>query len=165
LDLSSILTDDDSVWEVYAVELGDDKSHTMHRDSAELHVVAERGRKIFQWLAHRLVENVMACSHAAFLRCLFNFGMSELVPKQPSQDLDRRGDDAKHHAVVKYMGEEESIEMWLRGYYNNCELQLMVIAFPRLLLRLVEKVIHRIFLPNPRGIDMRMLTHFAAAHS
>jgi broad specificity phosphatase PhoE len=119
----------DPIWESYVQDLGDDETYTDHRESGELHVVAERGRRFFEWLAKRPEEHVLICSHAAFLRCLWNFGLSEEVPLQPPQTLDKREDPAKNHPVVEFIG-GELFEGSLRRDYENCELRSMVIAFP-----------------------------------
>ena len=130
VDLTCIETDHDAIWEDYVQRLGDHDDYSRHRESGELHLVADRARMFFSWLAKRPEEHVLLCSHAAFLRCLWNFGLGEKVPMQPSQDHDMRGPAAKNHPIVQIMGDSQ-FEDSLRKDYDNCELRSMVLAFPK----------------------------------
>ena len=135
VDFSHIETEHDPVWEHYEARLGDHQAYPGHRESAELHVVADRGRNFFAWLAQRPENRVVVCSHAAFLRCLWNYGHAPTVPLQPLQDLDTRkvvtdadgGDTSSNEPVVRYMDQEHGDS--LKADFENCELRSMLVAF------------------------------------
>jgi len=140
VDFSHLETEHDPVWEHYEARLGDHQAYPGHRESAELHVVADRGRQFFAWLAQRPEQRVVVCSHAAFLRCLWNYGHAPTVPLQPLQHLDTRnavvtddadasggGTSASNEPVVRYMDPEHGDS--LKADFENCELRSMLVAF------------------------------------
>ena len=112
----------DPIWHGYRQRLGHD--HDAHCESAELHVVAKRGREFFEWLVRQQQEReqqdrdnrdndhddthddddndehdhdnvVIICTHSAFLRCILNWSQVGGVPKQMPQVLDTRSDEEK----------------------------------------------------------------------
>jgi len=119
--------DHDPIWEAYEQRLGGE--YPAHRESAELHRVADRGRRFFAWLAQREERHVVVCSHAAYLRCLWNFGHAEQVPFQPPQDLDDRLHACRKNnvPVVHYMDSDHAEQ--LQQTFDNCELRSMIVAF------------------------------------
>lgn len=127
VDFSHIETDHDHIWQQYEDRLGDYHTHGAHRESAELHVVADRARRFFDWLSERPETHVVVCSHAAFLRCLWNFGHPSHAPWQPPQDLDGRP-DAKNEPVVRFQMEEHLVQQ-LQSEFSNCEMRSMIVAF------------------------------------
>ena len=129
IDFSGIETDHDGVWDAYVERLGGDETWTRHRESAELHVVAERGSQFFQWLQSRPERHVTVCTHSAFLRCILHYGLGTGVPWQPEQLLDDRNDN-KSVPVVRYCGGDEAANSWLRSDYANCEIRSMIVHFP-----------------------------------
>jgi broad specificity phosphatase PhoE len=129
VDFNHIEHDHDPIWEHYQQRLGDDSQYTLHRESAELHKVAHRGRDFFMWLAQRPETHVTICSHAAFSRCLWNWGVDEKgVPLMPPQHLDDRHEDDKANPVpiVNYHAGADYI---MRKDFDNCELRSVVVAF------------------------------------
>jgi broad specificity phosphatase PhoE len=133
IDFSHIPTDHDHVWATYVDKLGCDETWTDCRDSAALHVVADRGREFFQWLRDRPEQHVAICTHSAFLRCILNFGQDGhvidgvSVAFQPPQTLDNREDHEVDIPVVHY-GDKTNAA--LQADYANCELRSMVVCFP-----------------------------------
>jgi len=119
---------DDEIWEYYHQRLGcADTQYTTHRESAELHKVADRGRRFMEWLSSRHEEHIVMCSHAAFLRCLWNFGHhAEGVPKQPPQVLDERGPEAMDVPVVAY--QDAHVANYMQQNFHNCELRSVILA-------------------------------------
>jgi broad specificity phosphatase PhoE len=130
VDFSHIPTDHDDTWEAYEKRLGTSEKWDTYRESGELHEVAERGRQFMEWLQTRPERNVVVCSHCAFLRCFWNFGVNgEEVPFQPPQINDDR-EDATNVPVVRYCGDDTFAES-IRLDFVNCELRSLVVAFPK----------------------------------
>jgi len=146
VDFSHMDHPHDAIWDHYEERLGSHDVHTGLRESAEVHVVADRARSFFDWLMKsRDEDHVVVCSHAACLRCLWNFGHpSEINPNGPvgtsePQVLDSRGDDAKTNVpVVRYCGGVDgnhdeagrrAFEESMRRDYDNCELRSVVLAY------------------------------------
>lgn len=131
VDFTHVEHDRDPIWHRYEERLGE--GYNKHRESAELHVVAERGRQFFAWLARRPEERVVVCSHAAFLRCLLNFGQAWPVPFQPPQNLDTRTvpstrqQQPSNVPVVRYMDNALATSMKLT--FDNRELRSLIVAF------------------------------------
>jgi hypothetical protein len=132
VDFTNVPTDHDDMWEAYEKRLGTpETTWDTYRESGELHVAAERGREFMEWLQTRPERNVVVCSHCAFLRCFWNFGVGgEDVPFQPEQILDDR-EVASNVPVVRYCGEDGSFAESIRVSFENCELRSLVVAFPK----------------------------------
>jgi broad specificity phosphatase PhoE len=140
VDFSVCHVDEDYIWKDYEARLGSD--YDDHRESAELHVVAERGRRFFQWLQGRPEQRVVVCTHSAFLRCLKSWGHPGGVPMQVTQSLtdpqllqDKDVMHKLHPPVVQYhrrgdSDEHEKFERWMRSDYENAEMRSFVVAFP-----------------------------------
>lgn len=138
VDFSICDIDEDYIWNEYETRLG--PNYDDHRESAELHVVAQRGRQFFQWLQGRPEQNVVVCTHSAFLRCLKSWGHPGGVPMQVPQrltDAQQKHEmeewDKLHPPVLHYRrGDEkhDSFEQWMRSDYENAEMRSFVIAFP-----------------------------------
>ena len=128
VDFSFVEDEHDSIWHRYESSLGSDTDYTAHRESAEVHVVAQRARSFFvDFLAARPENHICLCSHRAFSRVLWNFGIGYSTNVQ--QVLDKRAEDVKENVpVVRYMGDDDFAAS-LRADYSNCELRAMVIAF------------------------------------
>lgn len=130
VDFTHIPTDHDDVWEAYEKRLGTPEQWDTIRESGELHVAAERGRQFLEWLQTRPERNIVVCSHCAFLRCFWNFGVGGGdVPFQPPQMNDDR-EDFTNVPVVRYCGDDGFAES-IRLSFENCELRSLVIAFPK----------------------------------
>lgn len=134
IDFSFIEHSHDHIWELYARRLGDQETYPYHRESAEIHKVAERGKKFFEWLGRQPQDHIVVCSHAAVSRCLWNFGLPGHVPYLPEQLLDERqrlhgSDVAVETPIVRYAGNDETFEKTMRSDYDNCEIRSMVLAF------------------------------------
>ena len=142
--------DHDELWESYVRRVGTPEEYDKHRESAELHTVANRGRDFFDWVRERPEQEIIVCTHSAFLRCILNWGQSGGVPMMMPQALTTRSnensgqqlvmmsqelDDSskfEHQAevpVVSYCGDER-FEEYMRLDYENCELRSFVVAFP-----------------------------------
>jgi broad specificity phosphatase PhoE len=129
IDFSHIASREDAIWDAYVDQLGCDQTWTQHRESAELHVVADRGRDFFQWLSHRPERHVVVCTHSAFLRCIKNFGLDDTVPHQPPQILVNDTTCVCRDPVLQFRG-DDAFRQSMRSDYANCELRSMVVAFP-----------------------------------
>ena len=152
VNFSLIPHDHDEVWRTYEQRLGPASEFTKNRESAELHVVAERGRAFLDWLRSRPEKNVIVSTHSAFLRCFLNWGQPRQppppqpgerqqgwtqaegwpgsVPFAPPQELDQRPPSARDVAVVRYAGEKPAdLEQFMRRDYANCELRSFLVAF------------------------------------
>ena len=123
VDFTAVVDDEDPIWRAYEDRLGDVWEHP--RESADLVNVAARGRTFFQFLRDSCPANeVVVCTHSAFLRCILNWGYG--VPMKPPQTL---GGEEEVHPVVRYCGDKEWEEQ-MRASYENCELRSMVVVFP-----------------------------------
>ena len=90
---------DDPIWNAYRQRFGMD--YAAPCESAELHVVARRGSRFFQWLVQhynnvndttKKATDVIVCTHSAFLRCILSWNQVGGVPQQMAQTLDDRTD-------------------------------------------------------------------------
>jgi broad specificity phosphatase PhoE len=131
VDYTHCASDHDDIWTKYVEQLGCEKTYPHHRESGELHVVAERGRDFFAWLERRPERHVVVCSHSAFMRCLWNFGNNEGgVPMAPPQNVSPAPAQALHVPVVRYKSANDTaFATCMRKDYKNCELRSMVVAF------------------------------------
>lgn len=127
VDTSHLETETDEMWSYYEKLLGSHDAHITHRESAEVYKVAQRGRNFFRWLGERNEENIVVCTHSAFLRAILNFGMDETFT-QAKQGLDKRPHDTPNIPVVRFMG-NQSFDDDMRQHYKNCELRSMMVAF------------------------------------
>lgn len=145
--------DHDELWEASVRRLGSSDEYDKHRESAELHAVADRARDFLAWVSERPEQEIVVCTHSAFLRCILSWGQAGGVPMMMSQALDGRGGGAaaiggtheevfmtqdlddreeanrKEVPVFQYCG-DEAFEEYMRGDYENCELRSFVAAFP-----------------------------------
>jgi broad specificity phosphatase PhoE len=128
VDFSQIESDHDPIWARYEARLGDHAEYPDHRESAELYVVAERGRQFLTWLRRQPQSHVIVCTHSAFLRCLKNYGYG--VPFKPEQTLVNREDPSAEHggAVLHYHGSPD-FGSTMKKNYANCELRSMTVTF------------------------------------
>ena len=129
IDYKHMEHEHDDIWRSYEERFGCDETFTRHRESGEIHVVAERGRAFFQWLQDQPERHVVVCTHSAFLRCLKNFGNNPNegvlgVPLLPEQHADP---PSQIIPVLQYDCDAFAQEM--RRDYENCELRSLVVAF------------------------------------
>ncbi len=127
VDFTHVATEHDDVWDAYERRLGCHETYTGHRESAELYVVADRARRFLQWImVDRPETHIAVCSHAAFLRCFWNFGHGD-VPKLVPQVLDerKRKDDVP---VIRYDSANKDFTQRMRDDFENCELRSVIIA-------------------------------------
>jgi broad specificity phosphatase PhoE len=96
-------------------------------ESAELHTVADRGRSFWEYLSKRPEQEVIVCTHSAFLRCTLSWGQVGGVEWMPPQTLDERPDKLEA-PLLKYNGEKE-FEHFVRADYANCELRSFCVVF------------------------------------
>ena len=147
--------DHDELWESYVRRLGSTEEYDNHRESAELHAVADRARDFFTWVKERKEQDIVVCTHSAFLRCILSWGQAGGVPMMMPQVLEERGggdvgdnnseifmvqnlDDRQATAdgkdvvdvpVFQYCG-DSIFEEYMRRDYENCELRSFLVAFP-----------------------------------
>lgn len=126
VEFSWIENNHDALWEKYEERLGAADVYTSHRESAELYRVAERGRRFLQWLSQRPESVVILCSHAAFLRCIWNYGQDGGVPRLMEQVLDDRKENT---ASPLFRYENEAVEEYMRNDFGNCELRSVILSF------------------------------------
>ena len=119
--------DEDAIWEYYEQMLGDDTEYSQEREQAEVHVIADRTRAFFEWLAReRDEEHIIVCCHATVSRCIFNFGHPGKTACDVPQVLDTRGPEAEDVPVLNYASHDAES---MRDDFKNCELRSMVLAF------------------------------------
>jgi len=119
---------DDPIWNAYEESLAGSDYYDFHRESAELHKVAERGRDFFHWLAAREEKEIVVCTHSAFLRCVLSWGLKGGVQWMPPQHLDTRTQPNKEDTpVVTYCG-DQAFETKMRSDYANCELKSFLLV-------------------------------------
>lgn len=145
--------DHDELWESYVRRVGSTEEWDHHRESAELHAVADRARDFFTWVRDRNEQEIVVCTHSAFLRCILGWGQSGGVPMMMPQVLEERGGDGgdnssevfmtqnldnrraadgkdvENKPVFQYCGDSK-FEEYMRRDYENCELRSFVVAFP-----------------------------------
>ena len=126
IDFSHVMEDEDAIWNEYDERLGSDWDH--HRESAELYQVANRGRTFLNWLSQRMEQNVIVCTHSAFLRCILSWGRAGGVYSMMDQTLDDRRYRGRELPLFNYCGDED-FEEHMRSDFKNCELRSLVIAF------------------------------------
>lgn len=115
----------DTLWDAYETKLGSAESFSKHRESAQIYKVAERARNFLKWLSTRPEKHVVVCSHADFLRILFNYGYGDEY--KPEQHLDDRA--AKEDVPVLNFKGEESFAQTVRADFVHCEMRSVRIAF------------------------------------
>lgn len=132
-------TDHDLIWEHYENMLGDDTEFLNDRESAEIHVIADRTRDFFEWLLLSKdledKDRIAVCCHATVSRCIFNYGQNldhdngGKTPTDVEQYLDtRRPEEAIDVPICNYMG--EGVDEYMREDFKNCELRSMILAYP-----------------------------------
>lgn len=129
VDFSHIPHAHDAIWESYLERFGCHETFPGHRESGEVHVVAERAKMFMEWLADREENHVVMCSHAAFSRCLWNFGHEGTQATEVEQIHDDRGEDAVDIPVVEFFGEDKEFAKSMQRKFDNCELRSVVLAF------------------------------------
>ncbi|KAL7576110.1 hypothetical protein ACA910_000887 [Epithemia clementina (nom. ined.)] len=126
IDFSFVPDEHDTIWEYYESFLGSDTEYTKHRESAQAYTVAQRARGFFtNFLSTRPEQHVCLCSHRAFSRVLWNYGLGYAT--NVPQFLDQRTDKV-NVPIVRYMGDDDFASR-LSADYDNCELRAMVVAF------------------------------------
>jgi broad specificity phosphatase PhoE len=135
VNFEEIQHDHDHLWDSYEQRLGSSSS-SQARESAELHRVADRARDFFTWIRDRSEQEMIVCTHSAFLRVLHSWGQPGGVPWIMPQLLDHRHPKPDQEIpVVQYCGGDDDddaalLETYLRRDYDNCELRSFVVAFP-----------------------------------
>jgi len=114
-----------------------------HMESAELHLVSQRGIEAFQFLQSLPYSTLVLCTHSAYLRCILSWGHPGGVPLMVEQKLDQREDPKQQDKVLEYScifyeefhreddpsTKEEletclrSFEEYMRNDYANAELR------------------------------------------
>lgn len=125
VDFSHVQEEEDEIWNGYEVRIG---QWEKHRESSELHKVAERGRAFWTWLSKRDEEEVIVCTHSAFLRCILSWGQEGGVEFAMSQLLDDREDPGPDVPLKRYRGDEK-FEQYVRRDFANCEMRSFVLVF------------------------------------
>jgi len=105
-------------------------------ESAELHVVADRGRQALEFLQSLPQSKIVVCTHSAYLRCILNWGQTGGVPNMFDQRLDDRDDPTRQDKVFDYCYKDDdssdkrkseldraSFEEYMRKDYENAELR------------------------------------------
>ncbi|CAB9509952.1 Pfam:PGAM [Seminavis robusta] len=131
VDFGEIEQDHDEIWESYVRR--SQQLLDKPKESAELHVVADRARDFFQWAKLRPEREMIVCTHSAFLRAFLSWGQPGGVLWIMPQTLDTRNPKpATETPVVAYHGDDDgSFEAAIRQDYENCELRSFVAAYPK----------------------------------
>ena len=129
IDYSHVNDNHDVIWDHYEKRFGCDETYTGHRESGEIHTVAERGRSFFEWLAKQPYKHVVVCTHSAFLRCIKNYGNNPeegplgvpLLPPQHGQPPEQ---------IVPVLNYKcDVLAQQMRQNYENCELRSFLVAY------------------------------------
>jgi broad specificity phosphatase PhoE len=149
VDFSNCNDDEDGIWNTYqnrvmdllSISLNNNDNNNEddirtwdgHMESAELHVVAKRGREFLNFLHHVPQSKIVVCTHSAYLRCILNWGQSGGVPRMMEQRLDDRPieDKTRDDTIPLFdyccMNGDEgtviSFEDYMREDYDNAELR------------------------------------------
>ena len=148
LDFSFCHDDDDEIWNSYRTRqrnrtmVEDDEKDggtTVKKDyleSAELYVVANRGRQALEFLQSLPQSKIVLSTHSAYLRCILNWGQTGGVPRMFEQRLDDREDPTRQDKLFDYCyrdddGSDEakieanrnSFEEYMREDYENAEIR------------------------------------------
>ena len=127
IDFSHVADNHDAIWDSYESMLGSDTEYTSHRESAQVYLVAQRARHFFtEFLMSRPEQHICLCSHRAFSRVLWNYGIGYATNVQQSLD-ERVGDGRDNVPVVQYRG-DEAFANAMRADYDNCELRAMIVG-------------------------------------
>jgi len=119
VDFKLVQSDEDDVWQHYESWLGADYTH--HRESSQLSRVARRGRTFCEWLTSQNAQHIVVVSHAAFLRCFWNYPDVPMAPKQRLEDCTDRD------PIVQLEGDGEW-QASMRTSFENCELRSVLLG-------------------------------------
>jgi len=153
IDFSFCKDDEDEIWLGYRrrqqdqenlFPSKDDESQTdsstatkkNYLESAELYVVANRGRQALEFLQSLPQSRVVVSTHSAYLRCILNWGQEGGVPRMFEQRLDEREDPTRQDKLFDYCYmdddssdvqksefERASFEEYMREDYENAEMR------------------------------------------
>mmetsp|Transcript_16618 Transcript_16618/g.38389 ORF Transcript_16618/g.38389 Transcript_16618/m.38389 type:complete len:145 (-) Transcript_16618:45-479(-) len=128
-DKKDIFSDRDALPRATVVQ----KSYT---ESAQLYAVADRGRQALEFLQSLPQPKIVVSTHAAYLRCILNWGQTGGVPRMFEQTLDDREDPTMQDRLFDYCYEIDddsfeqtskdnraSFEEYMRKDYDNAELR------------------------------------------
>lgn len=127
IDFSFCENEEDKIWNSYQEE---EKERKSYLESAQLYVVADRGRQALKFLQTLPQSKIVVCTHSAYLRCILNWGHTGGVPKAPDQSLDDREDPTRQDKLFEYcIGDQKSgpdqvsFEEYMRKDYENAEMR------------------------------------------
>lgn len=153
IDFSFCRNDEDEIWMNYQKRQKDqlerngsgsksDQADTNastkknYLESAELYVVAKRGRQALEFLQSLQQSKIVVSTHSAYLRCILNWGQTGGVPRMFAQTLDDREDPTRQDKLFDYCynaddcSDEEkseieraSFEEYMREDYENAEMR------------------------------------------
>ena len=114
----------------------DDSTKKNYLESAELYVVANRGRQALEFLSSLPQSKIVVSTHSAYLRCILNWGQEGGVPRMFEQRLDDREDPKRQDKLFDYcyMADDSSdqqtseidrasFEEYMREDYENAEMR------------------------------------------
>jgi broad specificity phosphatase PhoE len=129
VNFDEILHDHDELWEQYERRLG--SNYIQQRESGELHRVADRAREFFTWVRARPEQELIVCTHSAFLRALVSWGQpGGVLWIMPQVHDSRHPKPEQEIPILQYRGDDEDFEAYMRRDYDNCELRSFMVAFP-----------------------------------
>lgn len=148
IDFSFCRDDEDEIWNSYRTRqrnrtiIEDDRkeegTHVKkdYLESAELYVVANRGKQALEFLQSLPQSRIVLSTHSAYLRCILNWGQTGGVPRMFEQRLDDREDPTRQDKLFDYCykddecSDEAKIEMdrvafeeYMREDYENAEMR------------------------------------------
>ncbi len=147
IDFSFCQDDEDEIWMGYrrrqkdqAVSIPsnneDDPTKKNYLESAELYVVANRGRQALEFLQSLPQSKIVVSTHSAYLRCILNWGQDGGVPRMFDQRLDDREDPTRQDKLFDYCYiaddssdrqrleiDRASFEEYMREDYENAEMR------------------------------------------
>lgn len=151
VDFSLCRNDEDEIWNSYRKRERDqakdipsnnsddqvDATTPTQKESAQLYVVADRGRQALEFLQSLPQSKIVACTHSAYLRCILNWGQTGGVPRTMDQTLDDREDPTRQDKLFDYCYYKDdgcsdkqkseldraSFEEYMRKDYKNAEIR------------------------------------------
>jgi broad specificity phosphatase PhoE len=153
IDFSFCQNDEDEIWMSYQKrekdqakriasnnkgDLVDTTTPTQknYLESAQLYVVADRGRQALEFIESLPQSKIAVCTHSAYLRCILNWGQTGGVPRTFDQTLDDREDPTRQDKLFDYCYKDNdcsskqkseldraSFEEYMREDYKNAEIR------------------------------------------
>ena len=84
-----------------------------------------RAAAAIAWIGARSEREIVVVSHASFLKHLFGFGHAG-----EKKDLTAMPKCFEYDSDVTMSADKGPFAMWMRGYFDNCEMKSVVCTWP-----------------------------------